>query len=91
MRNKICNRIFLTAVIFSISGFIFGAETDTIAIKAMKDEMGRSMMELHMDGYSDPFYISYTLADINSVLVSASFGSLLYADTTFDRTWVIIN
>lgn len=86
-KTKYCVVFVLLLILYTQDGYT--SDGDSIIIKAMQDELNRNMQELRLKNYADPFYISYTLADINTLYTSASLGALLYADTTLDRTWFI--
>jgi predicted Zn-dependent protease len=44
--------------------------------KAMQDEIARSMSELHMGDEPRPYYLAYTLSDLDQATVAATFGAL---------------
>ena len=48
-----------------------------VVIKAMEDEMSRSMSELSLKDHDRPFFISYTITDYNNMAVGASFGAVV--------------
>ena len=47
--------------------------------KAMQDEMSRSMERLRMDNLQKPYFMSYTVEDVNYDFFDAKFGALLTA------------
>lgn len=49
-----------------------------IYIKAMKDEISRSINKLVMEGFSSPYFISYLNYDTDFCKVSLSFGDIEY-------------
>jgi predicted Zn-dependent protease len=49
---------------------------DPAVQKAMQDEMQRSMTELHLGDEPKPYYVAYTISDIDQATVSATFGAL---------------
>src|SRR6185437_2282319 len=46
-------------------------------LRAMHDEMARSVSRLQIEGQQKPFYIEYRLVDLDIRAVSASFGALV--------------
>jgi microcin-processing metallopeptidase PmbA/TldD-like protein len=50
---------------------------DDLVMKAMRDELARSMQKLRLDSLPKPYFIAYRVQEINNSDVSASFGSLL--------------
>jgi predicted Zn-dependent protease len=49
---------------------------DDIVMKAMHDELDRSMKQLHLENLEKPYFISYRVIDTDGTGVSASFGAL---------------
>jgi len=49
---------------------------DDVVMKAMRDEMSRSMRELTLENLEKPYFISYRVTDADSSGVAASFGAL---------------
>jgi hypothetical protein len=49
---------------------------DDVVMKAMHDELDRSIHELHLENLDKPYFISYRVIDSDSTNVSASFGAL---------------
>src|SRR5688572_3228879 len=64
--------VFLLA--FSQTTF---AQQDHIILKAMRDEIDRSMTEMTYEGHEKPFYISYGINDSRAFSVYSSLGSLI--------------
>lgn len=56
----------------------------TIAFKAMEDEMKRSM-ELHLDSFQAPYYISYLISDAKEMFVDCSLGGIIESRQTPTR------
>ncbi len=53
----------------------------TIAFKAMEDEMKRSL-ELRLDSFESPYYISYLVTDAKTMTVSSSLGGVIKSKET---------
>lgn len=55
-------------------------------LRAMSDEMARSMAKLKMDDLARPYYIAYYMYEASSAYASASFGAVLGASTGTSRS-----
>jgi len=49
---------------------------DDVVMKAMRDELDRSMKQLQLENLEKPYFIAYRVVDSDSTSVSASFGAL---------------
>jgi predicted Zn-dependent protease len=49
---------------------------DDVVMKAMRDELDRSMKQLQLENLEKPYFIAYRVVDTESTGVSASFGAL---------------
>src|SRR5208283_4161808 len=49
---------------------------DDVVMKAMRDEMARSMHQLTLENLAKPYFIAYRVVDSDSASVAASFGAL---------------
>ena len=58
---------------------------ETVLFQALKKEVDRNL-ELKMDDLQAPFFISYTISDIKTMNVVASFGSLMSSDIERGRS-----
>ena len=56
-----------------------GAAADDVAMRAMRDEMARSLKKLQLENLDKPYFIEYRLADISSCMAGASFGALVFS------------
>ena len=69
--------IFRVLVISLLTlSYTFAQNVDDIVMKAMKDELHRNMKDLNLGELQKPFYIAYTLADIDVSYIGASLGSI---------------
>ncbi len=57
---------------------------DSTLMRAMEDELGRSLEELQLESLEKPYFISYRIDETHSQSAAATFGSLLYSRQ--DRT-----
>jgi len=58
---------------------------DDTVMKAMRDEMARSMSQLTLENLQKPYYISYRVVDSETYNVGASFGALNSSGTGHSR------
>jgi TldD protein len=58
-------------------------------LRAMKDEMARSMSRLHTESLGEPFFISYRLLDVDVRTVTADFGSIVNSTTSRSRFMLV--
>jgi len=54
-------------------------------MKALEQELKRSMKRLKMADYSSPYFISYTVKDIEDTTINARYGSIYYSETSRAR------
>jgi hypothetical protein len=59
---------------------------DDVVMKAMRDEMARSMKELTIEKLEKPYFIAYRIVDSENTGVVASFGALNRSSTNRYRT-----
>jgi len=64
--------LLLGAFAFAIPGWA----QDDMVMKAMRDELDRSMKQLQLENLEKPYFIAYRVVDSDSTSVSASFGAL---------------
>ncbi len=60
---------------------------DDALMRAMRDEMARSMKELHIENLEKPYFIAYRATDRDDTSVAASFGALDHSNTGRSRTF----
>jgi predicted Zn-dependent protease len=63
-------------LLFSRSGF---AQQDDVVFKAMNDEMQRTKARLQMGGLEKPYFVEYTIAEMDQFNADASFGGVTYS------------
>jgi hypothetical protein len=54
----------------------FAQAQDDVDLRAMKDELARTMSQVQLQGMDKPYYASYRMDDIRTSAISASLGSL---------------
>ena len=52
---------------------------DDVVLRAMRDELARSMQQLQLEKLEKPYFIAYRVQEKNTADVMASFGALLRA------------
>ena len=77
-------RAAAAALVFLI-GTVVHAQDD-VALRAMKDEMSRSITELQLQKMDKPYFLAYRMDDINQTTVSAMLGSLTEEQPSHVRT-----
>jgi hypothetical protein len=65
------------------TGVLFAQED--VVMKAMRDEMARSMKELQLENLEKPYFIAYRIVDSENTRVAASFGALTHSNTGHSR------
>ncbi|MFW5759576.1 MAG: metallopeptidase TldD-related protein [Cyclobacteriaceae bacterium] len=74
MKN-ILSLIFLLSI---ITGQLYAQfEKDSIIVKAMQDELARNIEQLSYKDYEKPFFIAYSIGDIEFLYANASLGALI--------------
>ncbi len=79
----------MTLALGSICMTAQAAASDDPIMRAMSDELGRSMKQLVIPGMPAPYFMSYRVVDSESATVEARYGGLVEADTSRDRYFYI--
>jgi hypothetical protein len=58
---------------------------DDVPMRAMKDELTRSLAQLQLQQLDKPYYLAYRMEDVSQTTVSATLGSLTQAQPTRER------
>lgn len=61
------------------------AQGDDVEMRAMRDELQRSIKQLHLESAEGPYYVAYKIVDTNRKEAEASFGSLTSSIETRNR------
>ena len=67
----------LSALILAALGASSARAADDVLIKALNDELQRSMQKLQLGDLEKPYFVAYTVQDAKYQSVSATFGSLV--------------
>lgn len=74
-------RHFIMTVIGTACVLTSAAQTDTVAMRAMRDELRRNVEQLAIPGYPKPFFTSFMLLRGHSVNIDASLGAVVRAQS----------
>jgi len=80
-------RTFLMLCVFASAVPLWAQ--DDIVVKAMHDELDRSMKQLQLENLEKPYFMSYRVIDSDSTSVSASFGALSNSSQRRSRTFTV--
>lgn len=69
-----------------LSLFAYMQDNNNVIMQAMKDELNRNIEQLRLENLDDPFYIAFTLGDVELTYVGASLGSIINYKTEKFRT-----
>jgi predicted Zn-dependent protease len=78
-------RQLLTISLLVLASGPLYAQQDDVVARAMRDEMQRSMKELHLESMERPYYLAYKIVDTDRKEAQASFGSLTSSGVTRNR------
>ena len=74
MRSRVATALLV--LLFGTLSGIFAHAQDDVALRAMKDELGRSIAELQLQKMDKPYFLAYRMDEINQNSISAMLGSL---------------
>jgi hypothetical protein len=74
---KIVKIIYILLFFLATTSSAIAQVNDDVILRAMKDELDRSMKELAMEKFDKPFYIAYSLDDRDFYTIMAQMGSLV--------------
>lgn len=66
------------------------AQQNDVESRAMRDEMQRSVKELHIESAEKPYYIAYKIVDTDRKEAQASLGALTSSSESRNRSLVVI-
>jgi hypothetical protein len=90
MRKIIRKSLSLAAFCFLPAAFCFlfsepARAQDDVVLRAMRDELARSMQQLQLEKLEKPYFVAYRVTEKNSAEVKASFGALLSSSSVRNR------
>ena len=68
-----------------VSSSLLAQQEDNVILRAMKDELKRSMEEIKYDNHDRPFFISYGITDSKNLSVYATLGALVQSNEYQNR------
>jgi predicted Zn-dependent protease len=83
MNIRVRCAVALTAIVMC-AGVAVAQEND-VETRAMRDEMQRSLKELHLNESKPPYYIAYKIVDVDQMQARGSFGALTNSGTSKER------
>ena len=80
-------RLFILSLFVLINtSNIFAQANSDILIKAMEDELSRSVTQLQLKELGKPYFVEYGISDIETFVISSKFGALLSSGIDKTRT-----
>jgi hypothetical protein len=73
--HRLTSVLFVAAVWFASLAFAQTETFESIAFRAMQDEMNRNLTNLKLDKLKSPYYISYLITDANLYSVETQLGA----------------
>ena len=83
---QLMKKMMLMALLMVVQAVQAQESERDVVLRAMEDEMKRSMTELSLKDHDRPFFISYKVSDQTSMVVSASFGAITSSTAGPGRT-----
>ncbi len=77
------------ALLLSLGLAVAAFGQEDVVVKAMRDELARSMAGLRMENLDKPYFISYRVDDVDGVIVSATLGQLTASNAGRSRTLAV--
>jgi hypothetical protein len=79
-------KTLLRTILLVVLGFVVQSPAqEDAALRAMKDEMARSLTGLHLSDLALPYFIAYRVSDYKTTSVAASLGSLTTSNVNNSR------
>lgn len=82
-------KLFLALTLFILATTPLFAQQENVETRAMRDEMQRSMKDLHLESQELPYYISYKIVDSNRQIAHASLGALTSSGESHARVLTV--
>jgi hypothetical protein len=80
MMKILKTRLISSLLFVMMSSSLFAQQEDNVILRAMKDEMKRSMEEIKYDNHDRPFFISYGITDSRNLSVYAMLGAIVQSN-----------
>ena len=89
---KFFKTISSTFFLLVISVFcVVAQDENNVILRAMKDELKRSMEEIKYDNHDKPFFISYGITDSKNISVYATLGAIVQSSQFKNRENAVWN
>ncbi len=85
MKLKFLIKNGLVLCLLLSNSFTHAQESESVILKAMKDELKRSMSDIRYEGHDRPFFISYGITDIKTFSAYAAFGAMIQSGEVGSR------
>jgi len=79
---RLARNWFLAIAVLAAVPRLFAQQNDDVVMRAMKDELARSMKQLQLQQMEKPYFIAYRAEDITQHEISATLGSLTSSSGT---------
>lgn len=78
-------KVFFAIYIFLFAYPGYGQEGENILFRAMDDELKRTTTRLKIEKKAPPYYVSYTINDVEKLVIEGNFGAITYSYTDHER------
>jgi len=90
MKNTTSSELLLVGFCLLLSAFCFlvsapARAQDDVVLRAMRDELARSIQQLQLENLEKPYFVAYRVTEMNSAEARASFGALLSSSSIRNR------
>ncbi|HET7840829.1 MAG TPA: metallopeptidase TldD-related protein, partial [Terriglobia bacterium] len=80
----------LEIIVLILAGGLAGARAqDDVVLKAMRDEMARTMKQLQLENLQKPYFVAYEVRDLDTATVAATLGALTSSENNHSR-WLSV-
>ncbi len=79
----------IATIVLLISCLPAYSQSKDVVMRALEDEMARSMSRLKLNGHSGPYFISYTAREFDNLRLGASCGALTEDDRSHWRDLIV--
>ena len=89
MASRTTCRLFGLALILLADAVLAEQPPDDVLMRAMQDELERTMQQLHMEQTQPPYFVAYRIDETERATTAASFGALTQSGTFKNRTLAV--
>ena len=87
--SEIKHSIAFILILLAIHSHALNQCADSLVLNAMRDELKRNIDQLSAESFEKPFFIAYSIADVNSTLVNATLGAIHGSETRNYKDWQV--